>query len=261
MKPADAGWRSLPRRTTCSLGIEIQGGRVVVLIPEGSLAPVARALTFTTVAEGQRALEIRVVRCDAGRHAAGLIVRFLLAGIRAGRRGQARIKIGMSLDSCCGLRAWAAEAGGDARGTDAGSGARQEVFCSGFFAFPPDARAKSLAPLLRHFSADARMLWSAGQAGIRAEIEEITEWTRNHSLFAPAGTGARRDGRQHGGQHHTIRINGSDSVMALHTLAAEVASFERSFSPPISVVAEVSGTVPRGRAGQLRPSGELENAQ
>lgn len=252
MKPADAGYGSLPPHTTCSLGIEIQGGRAVVLIPEGSLAPVARAQTFTTVADGQRALEIRVVRCDPWRSPAVLIVRFLLAGIRSGRRGEARIEIGMALDSGCGLRAWAAESE---------SGARQEVFCSGFFAFPPDARVKSLARLLRHFSADNRILRSARQAGIRAEIEEITEWTRNHSLFAQAGTTVRRDGRRHGGQHYATRINRSDSVTALHTLAGEIASFERSSSPPISIVVEESRTPPRHLAGQCRPTVELDNVQ
>jgi len=261
VKPADAGFGSLPPRTTCSLGIEIQGGLAVVLIPEGSRAPVARAQTFTTVAFGQRALEIRVVRCDPERRPAGLIIRFLLAGIRAGRRGEARIEIGMALDSGCGLRAWAAESGGNARSTDAGSGARQEVFCSGFSAFPPNAQVKSLARLLRHFSADNRILRSAGQAGISAEIEEITEWTRNRSILVQAGTTARRDGRRHGGQHHATRISWSDSIAALHSLADEIASFERSSFPPISTVAEEPQTLPRRPVGQRRPVLELKHVR
>jgi hypothetical protein len=252
VKPADAGFGSLPPRTTCSLGIEIQGGRAVVLIPEGSLAPVAHAQTFTTVADGQRALEIRVVSCDPRRRPARLIVRFLLGGIRMGRRGEARIEIGIALDSSCGLRAWAAESG---------SGARQEVFCSGFSAFPADARVKSLASLIRHFSTDNLILRSAARAGIRSEIEEITDRTRSRLFFVPAGTTARRDGRRHNGEHHATRISGSDSFAALHTLAGEIASLERSSSPPISIVAEEPRTLPRRPAGHRHPAGEPKNVQ
>jgi molecular chaperone DnaK (HSP70) len=50
-------------RTADSIGIEVHGGRAIVLIPAGSRIPVARAMTFTTVADGQRAVEVRVVRC------------------------------------------------------------------------------------------------------------------------------------------------------------------------------------------------------
>ena len=259
MKSADAVFGSLPPPTTCSLGIEIQGGQAVVLIPEGSRAPVARARTFTTVADGQRALEVRVIRCDPGRRPAGLIIRFLLAGIRAGRRGEARIEIGMALDSGCGLRAWAVESGGNARSTDAGSGARQEVFCSGFSAFPPDAKVKSLGRLFLHFFADSRILRSARQAGIRAEIEEITEWTRTGSFFAQAGPTSRGGRRRRGDKHHATRISGSDTVAALHTLEGEIASFERASCPPISIDAEEPRTSPRCSTGQPRIAVELEN--
>ena len=51
-------------RTAQSIGIEVHGGRAIVLIPAGSRTPVARAMTFTTVADGQRAVEVRVVRCS-----------------------------------------------------------------------------------------------------------------------------------------------------------------------------------------------------
>ena len=70
-------------RTADGIGIEVHGGRAIVLIPAGSRTPVARAMTFTTVADGQRAVEVRVVRCSAemasGR--SGIVGRFL------GRRG------------------------------------------------------------------------------------------------------------------------------------------------------------------------------
>jgi hypothetical protein len=252
VKPADAGCESIPPRTTSGLGIEIQGGGAVVLIPEGSLPPSANARTFTTVADGQRALEIRVVRCAPGHRIAELIARFLLAGIRAGRRGEARIEIGMALDRGCGLRAWAAESE---------SGVRQELFCSGLSAFPPDAGVKSLSRLLVHFSEDKRVLQAAGRAEVGAEIDEIAQWTRNSSVFAHAVTTGSRDGRRRARAYQTIGISASDSVAALHTLQGEIASLERSSFPPISASAEEPRTLSGRHPGLRRPDAELENVQ
>ena len=57
---------SSPVRAARSIGVEIYGGDVVVLIAEGSRTPVAHAMTFTTVADGQKAVEIRIVRRGPG---------------------------------------------------------------------------------------------------------------------------------------------------------------------------------------------------
>ncbi len=128
-------------RTAHSIGIEVHGGRAVVLIPAGSRIPVARAMTFTTVADGQRAVEVRVVRCGTTRsrvlpaaggltpaaapgRPSGIVGRFLVPGVRNGKRGEARIDIGISLDREGIIRAWGADR---STGHEAGSGVCRTV--------------------------------------------------------------------------------------------------------------------------------------
>jgi molecular chaperone DnaK (HSP70) len=125
-------------RTTQSIGIEIFGGKAVALIGTGSLTPVARTMTFTTVADGQRAIEVRVVRCLTGKRAGTAIGRFVLAGVRPAPRGEARIDIGLSLDREGILRAW---------GADRSTGSRQEASFPGAWALSPAGRADALLAL------------------------------------------------------------------------------------------------------------------
>ncbi len=136
-------------RTVQHIGIEVHGGSAVVLIPAGSRTPVARAMTFTTVADGQGAVEVRVVRC-AGRTApqpgdattasrpAGVVGRFLVPGLRRAARGEARIDIGISLDREGIIRAW---------GADRHTGARQEAAFPGQWALPYESREPALSRL------------------------------------------------------------------------------------------------------------------
>jgi len=170
-------------RTIQHIGIEVHGGSAVVLIPAGSRTPVARAMTFTTVADGQGAVEVRVVRCvgapdpaeaarravtgerAAGRPAsgrpAGVVGRFLVPGLRPGARGQARIDIGISLDRHGVIRAW---------GADRHTGARQEAAFPGLWALPPRSRPQALNRLaglleeyLEHPPKDAGALKAEGR--------------------------------------------------------------------------------------------------
>jgi molecular chaperone DnaK (HSP70) len=93
-----------------------------VLIPAGAAFPAEHEKPFTTVADGQRAVEVRVVRCSGGGKPFGLLGRFLLAGFRPGPRGAVRIDIGLAMDTAGIVRAWA---------RDRETGAREEcVFAS-----------------------------------------------------------------------------------------------------------------------------------
>jgi molecular chaperone DnaK (HSP70) len=110
---------SLPERTTgCALGIEVDGGRTVVLIREGTSIPAAGRMVFTTVADGQPAVEIPVVEVSGLPPRAVTIGRFLLAGFPVGRRGSPRIEVALDLDERGVLHA---------RARDGRSGACQEV--------------------------------------------------------------------------------------------------------------------------------------
>jgi hypothetical protein len=161
--------------TTQSIGIEVHGGRAVVLIPAGSRTPVARAMTFTTVADGQRAVEVRVVRCspmsgrigsasDRGAAAdrpAGVIGRFLVPGLRAQPGGAARVDIGISLDRSGILRAW---------GVDRHTGARQEAAFPGLWALAADSRPRALSRMAARVAAEVSRSGGEVDEGLREEI-------------------------------------------------------------------------------------------
>lgn len=162
-------------RTVQNIGIEVHGGQAVVLIPAGSRMPVARAMTFTTVADGQGAVEVRVVRCSlaASRTArglqtsrpAGVVGRFLVAGLRRAVRGEARIDIGVSLDREGVIRAW---------GVDRHTGARQEGTFAGLWALPSESRRGAAARLARLLEGELERPHTA-EGGLRSEGRLLRE--------------------------------------------------------------------------------------
>jgi molecular chaperone DnaK (HSP70) len=121
------------------IGVEILGRQASVLLPPGTHAHGERP--FTTVADGQRAVEVRVVRCAGSGQPLGLIGRFVLAGFRPGPRGQARIDIGVALEDDGIVRAWA---------RDRDTGAREECV------FPVTSAHVERAALLGDRAARAR---------------------------------------------------------------------------------------------------------
>jgi molecular chaperone DnaK len=178
-------------RTVQNIGIEVYGGQAVVLIPAGSRMPVARAMTFTTVADGQGAVEVRVVRCSpaaagAARglqtsRPAGVVGRFLVPGLRRAARGEARIDIGVSLDREGVIRAW---------GVDRSTGARQEGTFPGLWALPSGSRHGAMARLARLLE-DQLERSNIAEARLRAEgrllREQAAEGTGGAFLAALAG--------------------------------------------------------------------------
>jgi hypothetical protein len=214
--PGEAGGGAAAPRMAHDIGIEIHGGRAIVLLAEGSRTPCARAMTFTTVADGQKAIEIRVVRAAPSGRPADVIGRFLLPGLRSGPRGEARIDIGLSLDREGLLRAW---------GVDRASGARQEACFAGGWALEPAARPQALAALFRRV--DNELDLGAGTSGA------LTGAARRDRRAAWALDRAAADNE---------RIT-ADCELALATLAGEMESLRRSFSGP-SVAARFEPRVP-----------------
>ena len=122
-------------RSRCALGVGVDGGRTIVLIPEGAPIPAAGRMLFTTVADGQPAVEIPVVRVSGEPLRAVAMGRFTLSGFAAGRRGSPRIEVSLAIDERGTLRACAC---------DTVSGASQEVtFARGF---PEEARNAARRP-------------------------------------------------------------------------------------------------------------------
>jgi molecular chaperone DnaK (HSP70) len=171
MSPGATGiaLRSDTIKAARSIGVEIHGGDLVVLIAEGSRTPVAHAMTFTTVADGQKAVEIRVVRRHEGAASSSIVGRFLLLGVRAAPRGEARIDIGLSLDSAGVLHAWAA---------DRSTGARQEAFFPGTWATaaetPLDARTEDAVTALATIVGERRFSRRAAGAAVPVGAWRVT---------------------------------------------------------------------------------------
>lgn len=122
-------------RSRCSLGVGVEGGRTVVLIPAGAPIPAAGRMLFTTVADAQPAVEIPVMRVSGLPPRAVQIGRFLLSGFAAAQRGRPRIEVSLAVDGSGALRA---------RARDMAGGASQEVtFAHGF---PEETGAVPVAP-------------------------------------------------------------------------------------------------------------------
>jgi molecular chaperone DnaK len=105
--------------TSFSLGVEIEGDEFVPLIEKNAPLPLKRARFFTTIGDDQASVEIHVLQGEEGKasrnHSLG---RFLLSGIRPGKRGEPRIEVCFELDADDLLHVSA---------RDADTGARQEI--------------------------------------------------------------------------------------------------------------------------------------
>jgi hypothetical protein len=102
--------------TPFSLGVGIDDGLYTPMIERGTPIPAEASRLFTTVADGQSAVEINVMQ--GGNGAASVappLVRFLLSGIPAARRGEPRIVVHFRLDAEGILHASARARGSKAR--------------------------------------------------------------------------------------------------------------------------------------------------
>ncbi len=85
--------------TPFSLGIEVVGGECVPVIERNSPLPIRGKRLFTTVEDNQSSVEVHALQGESSRAEGNLSLgRFLLSGIREGKRGEPRIEVTFMID-------------------------------------------------------------------------------------------------------------------------------------------------------------------
>ncbi len=85
--------------TSYNLGVEIEGDKFINILSRNTQLPAEIRKMFTTVSDNQSSVEIHVLQGDENKASANLSLgRFLLAGIREGKRGEARIEVVFQID-------------------------------------------------------------------------------------------------------------------------------------------------------------------
>lgn len=86
--------------TPLSLGVETVGGYTDVVIPANSPVPCEKTRTFRTASDNQTAVSIRVAQGESTRFAENTRLGDLeLSGLRAARRGEAKVAVTFELDA------------------------------------------------------------------------------------------------------------------------------------------------------------------
>lgn len=160
-----------------SFGLEIDGDESVTLIPKNSPVPVSRRRMFTTIADDQSSVEIHILQGESRVASENLgLGRFLLSGIRAGKKGDPRIEVEFAVDSDEILHV-------RARDVDTGAEHSVTIASASETAVGP-RRLRSLA----HRAEELRD-FADGDRTLLAELEEALEHTLHlvAELEGPAG--------------------------------------------------------------------------
>jgi molecular chaperone DnaK len=172
-------------------GVEIDHGRMVILLRKGEPLPARGRRLFTTVTDHQAAVEVHVLRGsgEPGSEAAGdgqdgavSIGRFLLTGIHQGARGKPRIEVSLEVDAEGMVRA-------AARDLDTGC-AQQVVFSQDLpFEHPqgegPEILRMRVVSLVQRVRSESAALPRREHAGLRREIDDMV--AGSISALASAG--------------------------------------------------------------------------
>ncbi len=86
--------------TPFSLGVEIEGGKFIKILGRNSQIPTREKRLFTTVSDKQRSVEIHVLQGESLKASQNTSLgRFLLSGIREGKKGVPQIEVTFSVDA------------------------------------------------------------------------------------------------------------------------------------------------------------------
>ena len=160
-----------------SFGVEIDGDDFVTLISKNTPIPVSRKRAFTTVADNQQSVEIHVLQGESIKASENLSLgRFLLSGIRGGKRGEPRIEVEFSIDPDEILHV---------RARDLDTGVSQAVT----IASSPEGASVISSERLRSLAARASSLsrYAAGDRSLEAELEAAIKEAEKTASFLDAG--------------------------------------------------------------------------
>jgi molecular chaperone DnaK len=145
-----------------SFGLEIDGDEFITVIPKNSPVPVSRKRMFTTIADGQGSVEIHVLQGESRKASENIgLGRFLLSGIRAGKKGEPRIEVEFAVDSDEILHV---------RARDVDTGVAHSVT----IAAPPEAASGTGPERLRSLASRAEGLkaFAGSDRSLQTELEE-----------------------------------------------------------------------------------------
>jgi len=86
--------------TPFSFVVEIEGGKFVKILQANTRVPARKSRIFTTISDNQRSVEINILQGESENASENTSLgRFLLSGIRDGKRGEPRIEVIFSIDA------------------------------------------------------------------------------------------------------------------------------------------------------------------
>ncbi len=157
------------RTASYSLGVEIDGGGFVRIVDEGVPLPAHESRFFTTISDSQTAVDVHLL-CGRGRKVVS-VGRFLLSGIRKGRKGVPRIEIGVDVDADGIIRA-------SARDLDTGAVMESVFPHSSLSSGDENGRGTSefssrVFALIRRAREESAAMGKRTHAGLLAEINDL----------------------------------------------------------------------------------------
>ena len=167
-----------------SYGVEIDGGAFVPLVRKNSPVPALQSRVFTTVSDSQDSVEIHVLQGESRLASEDLSLgKFLLAGLRPAKAGEARIKVDFSIDESDMLHVSA---------VDLESGAEQAISIADVGRGASDESSEDLARKTSLLAARIEELRSGLdlERGLEAELDDIRE--RARGLLARREEGSAR---------------------------------------------------------------------
>jgi len=148
-----------------SFGIENDGDVFIPLIAKNTPIPIAQTMVFTTVADDQPTVEIHVLQGESSRASENLSLgRFILTGIRAGKKGEPRIELEFSIDGDEIL---------EVRARDLDTGAEQGVTIAASAEALGAVDAQRLRGLIEH--ARSLEVYAEGDISLEAELREAID--------------------------------------------------------------------------------------